>query len=83
VSKFPLPARPSLTAHRGRIERVDGEIKRRTEVVGIFPNEAAVRRIVGVILLEQDDEGAVQRTRSTSPADGHFQLEKRRRRGHS
>ena len=40
-----------------------GEIKRRTEVVGIFPNEAAITRLIGTILLEQNDEWTVQRSR--------------------
>ena len=43
------------------IERLNGQIKRRTEVVGIFLNEDAIVRLVGAMLLDQNDEWAVQR----------------------
>lgn len=59
---FPREHRAKLHS-TNPLERLNGEIKRRTEVVGIFPNEAAITRLVGAILLEQNDEWAVQRAR--------------------
>jgi putative transposase len=53
--------------HRAKIhstnvlERLNGEVKRRADVVGIFPNENAITRLVGAILLEQNDEYAIQK----------------------
>jgi putative transposase len=59
---FPREHRAKLHS-TNPIERLNGEIKRRTDVVGIFPNEAAITRLVGAILMEQSDEWAVQRAR--------------------
>jgi transposase-like protein len=57
---FPKEHWPQI-ASTNPLERVNGEIKRRSDVVGIFPNAAAVVRLVGALMLEQNDEWAVSR----------------------
>ena len=57
---FPKEHRSKLHSTNS-IERLRAEIKRRTRVVGIFPNENAITRLIGAVLLEQNDEWAVAR----------------------
>jgi putative transposase len=62
VLTFPdFPKEHRVKVHRTIVlERLNGEIKRRANVVGIFANENAVRRLVGALLMEQNDEYAIQ-----------------------
>ena len=57
---FPREHWPQI-ASTNPLERLNGEVKRRSDVVGIFPNDKAVVRLVGALMLEQTDEWAVSR----------------------
>lgn len=56
---FPEDHRLKLYSTNG-LERLNKEVKRRANVVGIFPNEASIRRLIGAILAEQNDEWLLQ-----------------------
>ncbi len=51
----------SQIASTNPLERVNKEIKRRSRVVGIFPNDAAIIRLVGALLVEQTEEWHITR----------------------
>jgi transposase-like protein len=57
--RFPAQHRTKLHS-TNPLERLNKEVKRRADVVGIFPNEQAIIRLIGAVLLEQNDEWQLQ-----------------------
>ncbi len=56
---FPVQHRTKLHS-TNPLERFNKEVKRRADVVGIFPNEASITRLIGAVLLEANDEWQLQ-----------------------
>lgn len=57
---FPKDRRPQISS-TNPLERLNKEIKRRSDVIGIFPNDDAIARLVGALMLETNDEWTVAR----------------------
>lgn len=60
---MPATRAPSVPKLANPTERLNGKIERRTDVVDIFLYEDAITRLFGALLLDHDDECAVQRER--------------------
>lgn len=61
LAHLQFPAAHRLKIHSTNpLERLNKEVKRRANVVGIFPNEASIRRLIGAVLMEQNEEWLLQ-----------------------
>jgi hypothetical protein len=62
------------------LERLNKEVKRRADVVGIFPNEAGIAQLIGAVVLEQNDEWLLQLPLHADRGDGRTRTARARHR---
>jgi putative transposase len=71
LASMTFPGQHRTKSHSTKpFERPNKEVKRRAEVVGFFPKEASITRLIGAVLLEQNNEVATRASLHANRTDG-------------